>query len=327
MARSTTGRVRRHVALVGAGMLVGATLAVVDGALHPVHSLKAVGSPVQAVAPTKAPEPPRYVPPTPFRSGTVLTRLAPTGFDALNADLNATINTSGAQVGMVLTEMSGRGRRTLAINPDLPLTAASTYKLPILMAEAEAIADGRAGAGDQVCFQPGDWEDGWFTDYAPGACYSRQDLAARIGQYSDNTAAHMLVRDLGGPNALNAYARSHGATSSTFWIPNTTTAGDLARLWVNEAGGGLGGSRAQAWLYPLLTHTETEVGIPSGLPATVTVVHKTGSLDPTFIDAAYVRSGGHAYVLVVGVSGIGELQSWPLVASLSQRIWQYESAR
>jgi beta-lactamase class A len=324
MAPSGGGGVRRHVALVAAGMLVGALLAAADGATHPLHSLNVVGSPVQAV---EAEHPaPVYVPPTPFRSGQVVTVRAASAFEALETDLNAAIAGSGAQVGVVLTEMSGRVRRTLAINPDESFTAASTYKLALLMAEAQLIAEGRAAAGDQVCYEPDDWEDGWFTDYGPGSCYSRQDLAARVGEFSDNTAAHMLVRDMGGPDALNAYAHANGAANSTFWIPNTTTPGDLAGLWVNEAGGLLGGRAAQAWLYPLLTHTETENGIPAGLPPGATVVHKTGSLDATVLDAAYVQAAGRAYVLVICVSGIGELQSWPLVASLSQRIWQYESA-
>src|SRR5439155_16488960 len=122
-------------------------------------------------------------------------------------------------------------------------------------------------------------EDGWYDDYSSGRCFTRQELARRVGQTSDNTAAHILVRYLGGSPALDAYVRAHGATASKFWIPNTTTAADLGRLWRDEAGGNAGGPAAQAWLYPLLTDTVFEDGIPAGLPGSEVVAHKVGEID------------------------------------------------
>src|SRR5713226_2506130 len=146
------------------------------------------------------------------------------------------------------------------------------------MAEAQQIASGQASPSDVLCFDPRDAEDGWFTDYAAGSCYARAELALRSGRYSDNTAAHILVRYLGGPDALNGYAKSIGMNASALWMPNTTTPDDLAAAWINEALGRLGGASAQHWLLPLLTHTVREQGIPAGLPGTATVVHKVGAM-------------------------------------------------
>src|SRR5260370_18190414 len=86
----------------------------------------------------------------------------------------------------------------------------------------------------------------------------------------------MLVRDVGGAAALKAWAAAAGATSSAFFDGNTTTATDLATLWVAEASGELGGAAAQAWLYPLLTDTTTEAGVPAGTRADTPVAPKTG---------------------------------------------------
>jgi beta-lactamase class A len=210
-----------------------------------------------------------------------------------------------------------------SLNGDQSFVAASTYKLPLLMEEAQAIAGGTAHESDVLCYDPGDWEDGWFSDYAPGACYTRGELDRRVGEYSDNTAAHILVRMDGGGDALNAYARTHGATESEFWDPNVTTTSDLARLWQDEAAGHAGGSAAQQYLYPLLTDTAYEDGVPAGVPTGTTVVHKIGILDGEVNDAALVVNGPRgSYVLTVCTDGAG----WSVIADVARAVSQFEAS-
>src|SRR5207245_7683873 len=135
-------------------------------------------------------------------------------------------------------------------------------------------------------------------------------------------------RYLGGAAALNGYARTRGATESVFWIPNATTSGDLARLWRSEATGNAGGSAAQAWLYPLLTDTAFEAGVPAGLPAAAVVAHKVGEIDAVVSDAALVENGPHgAYVLTVMTDGVGGDAAWRLIASISTQVWTLAAGR
>jgi len=90
----------------------------------------------------------------------------------------------------------------------------------------------------------------------------------------------------------------------------------------------LGGSAAQAWLYPLLIGTATEAGIPAGVASGNTVVHKTGSLDAVENDAALVKSGPKGdYVLTVMTDGLGGDAGWQLIASVSSTAWTFEAAR
>lgn len=257
----------------------------------------------------------------------ITTVLSPSAADVLQADLGRIAAGSGAQVGIDLEELSGPRRMSLSVNGTQSFYAASSYKLPLLMAEAQQIAAGQVSPSDVLCYDPSDQEDGWFTDYDIGTCFTRQELAARAGLYSDNTAAHILVRYLGGPDALNQYARWAGMSSSTLWDPNDTTATDLSTVWVNEVLGRLGGSQAQQWLYPILTHTAFEQGIPAGVPGNVTVVHKVGSMYGIETDSAYVTNGRTSYVLTVSVSGPDEGTGWSVIAQTSQRIWQYETSR
>jgi beta-lactamase class A len=289
----------------------------------------AVTSPTASVRSKTPPSRRLLVPPAPKAVAELpmTTVIAPSAFDQLQSDLQTIAAQSGAQVGISLQELSGPRRNSLSLNGNQSFYAASAYKVPLLMAEAQQIATGEASPSDELCYDPSDAEDGWFTDYADGSCFTRDELAMRAGRYSDNTAAHILVRYLGGPDALNGYAKSIGMNASALWIPNTTTTDDLTAAWVNEALGRLGDGSAQRWLYPLLTHTANEEGVPAGLPATATVVHKVGTMYGTDNDSAYVVNGGVAYVLAVSVDGLDEAEGWPVIARISARIWQYELSR
>jgi len=235
---------------------------------------------------------------------------------------------TGASVSVTVVELGGADPLSWSLDGGAVFTAASTYKLVALMMEAQNIASGNTDPNGLVCYQDSDYEAGWFDDYAPGVCLTRDELASRAAQQSDNTAGHMLVRDLGGADALNAWAASVGTTDSAFFDGNTTTAADLAVLWTAEANGRLGGAAAQAWLYPLLTGTATEAGVPAGVPAGLTVVHKTGAIDAAENDAALVTTGPDgAYVLVVMTDGLGGAAGWGLIAGMSAAVWQIESSR
>ncbi len=237
------------------------------------------------------------------------------------------VSASGASVGVTLIEIGGSNPLVWAYDGGGVFTAASTYKLAALMMEAQNIAAGQTDPNGLVCYEDDDYEAGWFDDYEVGACYTRNELAWRAGTKSDNTAGHMLVRDIGGSDALNAWAAAHGAMSSAFFVGNTTTSNDLAALWAAEATGQLGGSAAQAWLYPLLTGTTTEAGVPAGVGPNATVVHKTGILDQEVNDAALVRAGNKTYVLTVMTDGLGGSDGWQLIATISAEIQQFEEFR
>jgi beta-lactamase class A len=246
----------------------------------------------------------------------------------LTATIRQLVTASGGSAGVTLVELGGATPLVWGLNGGAVFTAASTYKLAALMMEAQGVAAGMIDANGLVCYQDSDYEDGWFDDYSDGACFTRLELAQRAGLDSDNTAGHMLVRDLGGGDVLNAWAAAAGATDSVFFTDNTTTSNDLAALWTAEAKGSLGGSVAQGWLYRLLTGTATEAGIPSGVAGRSTVVHKTGEIDLVENDAALVASGPNgAYILTVMTDNLGGDAGWQLISSISSAVWSFEAAR
>ena len=258
----------------------------------------------------------------------VVNQLAARSPMALTATIDSLVQSSGGSVGIALIELGGSSPLVWNYNGSEVFTAASTYKLAALMLEAQNIATGGSDPNGVVCYQDADYEAGWFDDYADGMCYTRTELARRAGLYSDNTAGHMLVRDVGGADDVNAWAASVGARDSVFFTDNTTSATDLATLWAAEARGTLGGAAAQAWLYPVLTGTVTEAGIPAGVHGRSAVVHKTGAIDQVENDAALVAAGPNgAYVLTVMTDGLGGEAGWRLIASVASDTWSFEAAR
>ena len=249
-------------------------------------------------------------------------------FEGLRKAVDQLLNDADASGGVSLIELAGPGPQSWSYQGGMQFVAASTYKLPLLMLDAQNVAAGRVHGTDMLCYQDGDWEDGFYSDYQDGTCLSRAQLGHRIGRESDNTAAHILIRYDGGASSLNSYALAHGARGSAFYDPNTTTSDDLARLWANEANGHAGGRQAQQYLYPMLTHTAYEQGIPAGIPGKTPVVHKIGILGGFVNDAALVQRGpAGAYVLAICTEGQGGDAGWTVLAGISRAVWQFESSR
>ncbi len=250
------------------------------------------------------------------------------GFDGLQRAVAQVLSSAEATGAVSLIELGGTSPASWSLNGDEQFTAASTYKLPLLMEEAQNVSAGRWHGTDGLCYQDGDWEDGYYSDYQDGVCMSRSQLEGRVGLSSDNTAAHILVRYAGGTAALNRYAQAHGARQSAFYDPNTTTANDLARLWVDEATEKAGGRSAQQYLYPMLSRTVYEQGIPAGVPAGTAVVHKIGVVDGVIHDAALVPKGPRGpYALAICTQGPGGDAGWKVLADISRAVWQFEGTR
>src|SRR5438067_4664743 len=98
------------------------------------------------------------------------------GDPALTAQLTQVIAASGARVGLAVVDLGGVPVNRVALNATDHFDAASTYKLPLLMANAEAIARGVFQTSDRICFKDNQQEDGWFDDYSDGDCFTRQAL-------------------------------------------------------------------------------------------------------------------------------------------------------
>ncbi|GAA1835407.1 class A beta-lactamase [Agromyces salentinus] len=116
------------------------------------------------------------------------------------------------------------------------------------------------------------------------------ELADAALRFSDNTAGNLILRELGGPAAVTAFAASLGATDTRLdrWEPDlnqaipgderdTTTPDDIAHLYsallLDEAAGLLAASQLRAWM---LRNRTSDARMRAGLTPPYDLADKTG---------------------------------------------------
>src|SRR5262245_59454883 len=191
---------------LGAGVSLGTHVAAVPAGAGvagqaPTAAPPATAAPVETPVPAESPAAPPAATPLPTPT--------PRSPAALEARVAQLLRQDEVSAGVSLVELTGAAHTSWSLDGDQQFVAASTYELPLLMEEAQNVTAGHASPNDELCYDAGDWEDGYYSDYQPGDCYTRAGLERRVGIDSDNTAAHILVRYDGGAAALNAYARAH----------------------------------------------------------------------------------------------------------------------
>ena len=163
------------------------------------------------------------------------------------------------------------------------------------------------------------WTRADLLDYAPFARErleqgaTMRELAEATQTLSDNTAANVLLRRLGGPERLTAYWRSLGDTASRLdrtepelnnvppgEIMDTTTPAAMARTLGTLLYGDALGEAARTTLKRWMAETRTGANrVRAGLPPDWPAGDKTGtSLWPgiasVYVDVGYVEPPGHA---------------------------------
>ena len=149
---------------------------------------------------------------------------------------------------------------------------------------------------------------------------------------SSNLAANNLIERLT-PKKIQATTDALGASGMQLLrgvedqkafdkgLNNATTARALAVLMQKLADGQAVSRTADAEMVAVLKRQKFRDAIPSGVPESTPVAHKTGTITKIHHDAAIVY-GPRPYVLVVLVRGIQDQKvSGPLMASISREIW------
>ena len=152
----------------------------------------------------------------------------------LSAQIDAYLAEEGidrSAIGLVVHDFESGA--TVAVNDDSFFVAASTYKLPLAMLYYDKIADGELALTDTFTYLAEDYEEGGPIgfDYQVGAAIDLQTLLHCMIVDSDNTAAHILYRNLGGwvafKEACETYSTHDRALSEAVYYSydNVFTAG------------------------------------------------------------------------------------------------------
>ncbi|MCK9222504.1 MAG: class A beta-lactamase-related serine hydrolase [Limnochordia bacterium] len=214
------------------------------------------------------------------------------------------------------------------INEQLPITAASTIKVPLVLYLNELVAAGQEDLSTPISYvkerhyQGGNGVlryDGR-EDYP----YSLRVLSNLAITISDNIATSMLIDHLGRQNFIN-YMVGLGGKTVYPGGKNVTTAADMG-LYMKEV---LDFAKRSPQLghriLDDMAHSIFHTGIPGLLPPEITVAHKEGDLDGIANDVGIVFHD-HPYILTVLSIGIADLdEGFSHIAAISKLVFDYQS--
>ncbi len=267
--------------------------------------------------------------------------------DPLSAKLEPYFQRKDVTVAMAYRNL-GTGAFYLR-NEDALLHAASTMKLPVMMALYQAVDAGELRVdtpiqvrnqfqsivdGSPYALDPK--EDGDPELYeAVGSSRPLEELIRRMIVRSSNLATNLLIEKIG-PSRATDLLRSLGAYQMKVirgvedqkafeagWI-NSATARDLEVLLTALAKGEAFSKSSTETMIDILKSQEFNEKIPAYLPKGTVIAHKTGDITGIHHDAAIVYPEGEApYVLVVLTYGYqDEKEANRVIAEISRIVWQ-----
>lgn len=196
------------------------------------------------------------------------------------------------------------------INGDRIFPAASTIKLPILMAFFEAVDAGKIQLDDILTVRRDLIARGSGTlQYSRGKQLTALETATKMIVISDNTATNMLIEQLGGKEYLNERFRAWGLENTyirtrlgDFKGTNKTTSADLVKVSALIAKHQILGEDSRTQALNILNATENRKLLAAGIGVGAHIAHKTGDIGFAIGDAGIVeRPDGKLYLIGVVV--------------------------
>ncbi|HEY1143950.1 MAG TPA: serine hydrolase [Sphingomicrobium sp.] len=222
------------------------------------------------------------------------------GLGGLEQQLKSVV--SGASTDMGVAALDLTTGETVSINGETAFPMASTVKVAVAAAYLSQVDHGRRSLSDTI------------------AGVSAQSLLERMMIHSDNRATDILIRDLGGPSAIQDWVRFQGV--SNFRIDRTIARllSDKRDLWDYRDSstpmamvdllkridqGDVLKPRSRSYLMDVMARCQTGKNrMKALLPWGTRVEHKTGTLNGYTGDVGYITlPNGHRVALAMFARG------------------------
>ena len=207
---------------------------------------------------------------------------------------------------------------------DKVMTAASVIKLPVLVIYYQLADQGKIGPGGEYVLQEADrwvYGTGSLQNQPAGTKYSYKEIANLVADQSDNMAAEVLIKKLGGYAKTQQLVNGLGLVKTNLKA-NEITAGEAGGLFLQLAQGKLLTPASRQELFNNLTQTVNEDRIPAGVPDNVRVVHKFGSEVGVVNDCGLVEAI-IPYVICVLTTGVNVGEAEALLPQISESVWSW----
>jgi beta-lactamase class A len=314
---------------VGLGAIVGTLLYISDPALRPGNNTPKVVTPA-TLGSTGSTSPSPALP----SANSQLTPLKlQQEVPALQGQLEALIKARpNFQTGVFLQDLDNGN--FVNILGDSPFAAASTIKLPILLAFFQDVDAGKINLSELLTlekqFVAGG--SGELQDQPLGTKYTALEVATRMMVGSDNTATNMLIARLGGIPVLNQRFQGWGLKNTTLQtvLPdlggtNLTTPKELATTLAAVDQGELVSRRSRDLVLSIMQRTENDSLLPQGLEKNAAIAHKTGSLGELLADAGLIDmpNGKHYLLVVIVKRPRNDPRGVELIRQISRTVYTY----
>ena len=236
--------------------------------------------------------------------------------ETVRADPNLTAieRRTGGRLGVALVDAGGR--LLMQHRMDERFAMCSTFKLPLAGMVLDGVRDGRWSLADPLPITRADIisHSPLSEPHVAGGSMALELATAAIVTHSDNAAANLVLRRIGGPAAFTAWLRGQGDSATrldrtelalnenALGDPrDTTTPAAMAqtarRLLLGTALSASSRDQLRQWTVASQTGLRR---IRAGLPAGWQAGDKTGSCGTAWNDVAWLRSpSGAEYVLTV----------------------------
>jgi beta-lactamase class A len=233
----------------------------------------------------------------------------PLPFARLDHDIRVVAHHVRAAIGLDVLDLNTG--YNAGYNAGRSMPAASTIKLPVMVAVFEQLQAGRIDVNTRVTLQARDKDcgSGDLCGARIGQTFPVSELLAKMIDISDNTATNMLIRLVGRRNinrSMTELGLEHthlaGDVRTADWTIRRmlrTSAGDLVHLLSMMARGELVDQWSSNEMIALLKADRINTLLPAPLPDNVAIAHKTGSLFDTLNDAGIVYAADSPYVIAV----------------------------
>ncbi|MEM7580577.1 MAG: serine hydrolase, partial [Cyanobacteria bacterium P01_A01_bin.80] len=220
------------------------------------------------------------------------------------------------------------------VNGNSSFAAASTIKLPILVAFFQDVEAGKIQLNEPLVMTK-DMMVGGSGDMQskpPGSKFTALEVADKMMVISDNTATNMLIARLGGIDALNQRFRNWGLTATTLrnQLPdiqgtNTTTSKELVQVLGMVNKGQLVSSMTRSRIEEIMLRNKRRHLLPKGLGVGAKIANKTGYIGAMLGDVGLIElPTGKRYIVAVMVQRPrNDPRAETLITSVSRSAYQF----
>lgn len=296
---------------------------------------QAMTSPQADIDAVNIPTPPA---PSSLQAGTLFAGVVPLAapMSDLQPQIQALMNRYNfLQSGMFFLDLDTGNY--LNLGGDRVFPAASTIKLPILVAFFQEVDAGRVRLDETLTMRRDlvTGGSGSMQDRPVGSRFSALETVTKMITISDNTATNMIIDRLGGIDRLNQRFRTWGLQNTTMHRlladlrgTNTTSSQDMVRVLALLVNTPLLSSQSRDQVLGILHRTSIRTLLPAGLGAGADIANKTGDIGFLIGDAGVITTAsGKRYLAGIFVRRpYDDVRGRNFIQQVSRLVYNYLNA-